>query len=217
MDQPLLRGKIHMIAFVFTMLLSFLYIFLSNKHGYVTGITIYLFSQLLLFGVSSIYHNKNWKSKYFHDIFQKLDHASIFILISGTQTCVSLLSIKNITMNKIFLKITWSISIAGIIEVLFFKFIPHLNVAIYIFHGVSCIPFFKYVLESSTLFEIILYGLGGLFYIVGGVIYAIQKPNPFPMILGFHEVFHILTVLGNLCFLIPMIIRYLYFIRFIKI
>jgi hemolysin III len=40
---------------------------------------------------------------------------------------------------------------------------------------------------------------GGLAYTLGGVVYALKKPNPFPGTFGFHEIFHSLTVLAFMC------------------
>lgn len=38
---------------------------------------------------------------------------------------------------------------------------------------------------------------GGLFYTIGAVIYALKRPDPFPGVLGFHEIFHLLVLLGT--------------------
>ena len=37
---------------------------------------------------------------------------------------------------------------------------------------------------------------GGLAYTVGAVIYALKRPDPWPMVFGFHEVFHVFTIIG---------------------
>jgi hemolysin III len=40
---------------------------------------------------------------------------------------------------------------------------------------------------------------GGGLYTLGAVAYAIQSPNPFPTVFGYHEVFHLLTVVAAIC------------------
>jgi hemolysin III len=39
---------------------------------------------------------------------------------------------------------------------------------------------------------------GGVLYTLGGIVYALERPNPFPRWFGFHEVFHSLTILAFL-------------------
>ncbi|KAG0420476.1 UPF0073 membrane protein [Dictyocoela roeselum] len=207
MTKPFFRGKIHLLAFILTLMLAFAYTILSIKHGQNTPITVYLTSQLILFGTSTLYHNIAW-SKRIHRIIRKIDHASIFILISGTQTCISLLTFSDSPAISSFLVLTWSISFAGICEVLFYRHIPLLNVAIYICHGLCCVPFIKYVKANVCLFDLGLYVLGGCFYILGGLVYAMEWPDPNPKVFGYHEVFHLLTVCGNLGFLVPVGIMY---------
>jgi len=41
---------------------------------------------------------------------------------------------------------------------------------------------------------VVLLAAGGLAYTVGGVVYGLRRPNPFPQLFGFHEVFHTLTI-----------------------
>jgi hemolysin III len=41
---------------------------------------------------------------------------------------------------------------------------------------------------------LILLLLGGVLYTIGAVVYALKRPNPFPSVLGFHEIFHLFTV-----------------------
>jgi hemolysin III len=50
--------------------------------------------------------------------------------------------------------------------------------------------------------------LGGIIYIVGGIVFGVRRPDPSPKHFGYHEVFHVLTVLANLCFMIPIIVGY---------
>ncbi len=46
----------------------------------------------------------------------------------------------------------------------------------------------------------ILLFLGGLLYTVGAIVYALKRPNPFPHVLGFHEVFHLFTIAAGAVF-----------------
>ena len=42
--------------------------------------------------------------------------------------------------------------------------------------------------------------LGGIFYTVGAVFYGLRRPNPWPRVFGFHELFHTFVILGSATF-----------------
>ena len=55
--------------------------------------------------------------------------------------------------------------------------------------------------ELAARFEpspLALLALGGALYTLGGVVYAIRKPDPWPRVFGYHEVFHLLVILGSI-------------------
>ncbi|KAH9385192.1 hemolysin III [Nematocida major] len=206
--KPYWRGKVHRIAFYLTI---FMYILLmitlrTNK----VYLSLYFASQLVLYGVSSTYHMSNWKSRRAERLFRKLDHSSIFLLISGTQTCVVVAIselYKNSSQNILkWLPITYVLALVGIGKVFLLQTIPrYINVMYYILHGtsVAVIVPASYILKEKLIG--LLCVMGGALYIVGGVIYGAKKPDPWPMQFGYHEVFHVLTVLGNLFFMMTII------------
>ncbi|NLA10015.1 MAG: hemolysin III family protein, partial [Microbacteriaceae bacterium] len=54
-------------------------------------------------------------------------------------------------------------------------------------------------LFAANVAMMILVIAGGLFYTGGAIIYALKKPNPWPGVFGFHEIFHVCTVIAFLC------------------
>ncbi|HLX40698.1 MAG TPA: hemolysin III family protein, partial [Ktedonobacteraceae bacterium] len=58
-------------------------------------------------------------------------------------------------------------------------------------------PAFLAVLPWTAVATLVL---GGVLYSFGAVIYARRWPNPFPRILGFHEIFHLFVIAGNVAF-----------------
>ncbi|KAF7684083.1 UPF0073 membrane protein [Astathelohania contejeani] len=209
-NKPILRGRIHQGAFYLTCLLSIGYLIFCPFGGWETGITIYLLSQLILYGISSTYHTKKFKTEEARRHFQRLDHGSIFFLISGTQSCVVLTMLPYSDQIRNILIITWTITIIGLLKVIFIlDRYDTLDVVFYILHGVSIVPFFKYVYDNVSLIDVILFILGGIIYISGGIIFRLKRPDPNPKVFGYHEVFHVFTVIANLCFLIPIFKEYI--------
>ncbi|KAI5173193.1 hemolysin III [Nematocida sp. LUAm3] len=206
--KPLWRGKIHRVALYMSIALYFMLVTILKTDK--VHLTIYFLSQIILYGVSSTYHITEWKDKKSEKLFQKLDHTSIFLLISGTQTCVltaigELYTSTRTTLNTITM-ISYGIAVLGIFKVFFFSWIPRqINVIYYIVHGVSVVVGFpmKCLLREHMIMALCI--LGGANYIIGGTIYGSKKPNPVPGIFGYHELFHVFTVIGNFCFLLTIV------------
>lgn len=203
--KPKLRGLIHYIAFIFSSVLFALCIPLWLIGKFNLGVAIYIFVQIVLFGVSSTYHRTNWKTERSRRFFQRLDHASIFLLISGTQTAVALLLHPFLSKIKQFLITTWTISSLGIAKTMILNHIYEtVDIIMYIIHGSSVVPFLDIFIKNIEWTDFIMFLLGGAFYIVGAILFRIRKPDPSPLVFGYHEIWHVFTVLANLCFFISI-------------
>lgn len=204
-EKPYLRGKIHRFALYSSGLLYFPLLLLM-KNADKGMLTLYFFSQMFLYWTSSTYHMTNWEKRHKERMFRKLDHISIFFLISGTQACVLVALKKECEKENINvmlpIALSYALSFLGIFKVLLFFSCPRpVNVLYYISHG--CVPafFIPWEWASRLRTSLALCFLGGTIYIVGGIVYGFRKPDPYPSIFGYHEVFHTLTVLANLFFL----------------
>lgn len=208
--KPRLRGRVHQIAFLVTCGFATIYLALGITKRWIISVAVYIISQLILYGVSSLYHLTDWKSEKYRSILQRLDHASIFLLISGTQTSIALLLVPITKITKKMLMVTWTISGLGILKLIFLrKIYETLDVVMYILHGVSVVPFFQFVISNVTLTDILLFFCGGFLYIAGGIFFRIRRPDPFPNTFGYHEVFHIFTVAANACYMVPIFKKYI--------
>jgi hemolysin III len=153
---------------------------------------------IMLYSSSGLYHLFGKKAEEI-DIFRKIDHAMIYILIAGTYTPLCLVALKG-TFGIISFIVIWILAGFGISTVFFKKFwskMPRWGATgIYILMGWISV-FLIYPLSKVVPLGAILWiGIGGIFYTVGAVIYAMKKPNPFKGF-GFHEIFHILVLLGT--------------------
>ena len=208
--KPKFRGSLHKIMFFVTCCLLFGYLILYMNGKWNNAILIYLLCQFLLFGTSTVYHGINWKTEENRKTFQKLDHASIFFLISGTQTSVTLILLPYNNISKSMLLVTWSISLLGICKVMLIDRITEMfDVVIYILHGISLLPFCGYMVKYVNKTDMTLFIFGGILYIIGATLFGLHKPELFPEVFGFHEVFHVFTVLANFCFMVPIFKGYL--------
>lgn len=166
-------------------------------------VIIYALSTIVLFSASALYHfNKKMENE--KSIWRTLDHISIYIMIAGTYTPFCFLSMKSVWWITI-LSIQWGLVILGLCFELFRFSVPRwVTSLIYLLMGwiafVAIVPIYRGITPGSfTLFLI-----GGVVYTSGALVYALKKPNPFPGIIGFHELFHILILIANGIFMLTI-------------
>ena len=157
-------------------------------------------SLILLYGASSMYHLLSL-SPQSSTILRRIDHAMIFILIAGTYTPICLIPLYGF-LGWWLLIIIWCMAIAGIFQALYWLDAPRwFSTSLYLFMGWTVIVAFYPLVQSLPFDALIWFILGGLSYTVGAVLYAQKRPNPLPGIFGFHEIWHILVLIGSFCHL----------------
>lgn len=157
----------------------------------VVGSAIYGGSLIMLYTMSTLYHAiTNEKAKSF---FQVMDHTTIFFLIAGTYTPITLTILRG-SLGWVLFGIIWGAAALGItLNAIDLKRFSKPSVACYIAMGWVIIIAIKPLLEVMTPLSLWLLVAGGVFYTVGVIFYAIKK------IKYFHSIWHIFTILGSTC------------------
>ncbi len=156
---------------------------------------IYGLCAMFMFICSTLYHGRK-KSENAINILRKFDHIAIFFMIAGTYTPISYIYLDGYWRWGI-IGAQWLLVCLGLFFKIFYLRAPRwLNTLIYILMGwMATIPIMQ-LLENMPSTSIVLLFAGGAAYTIGALIYALKKPNPFPGIFGFHEIFHFLILLG---------------------
>ncbi|MEP7226790.1 MAG: hemolysin III family protein [Gemmatimonadales bacterium] len=159
---------------------------------------VYGATLILLFGASTLYHALTVTDRPGRAL-RTLDHIAIYFLIAGTYTPVALVTLKG-PLGWTLLAAVWLIAIAGIPFKLFFLDAPvWLSTGTYLAMGylalVAVVPIARAVSFHGLAWLI----AGGLAYTVGAVVYARQRPDPFPGRFGHHEIWHLLVLAGSGC------------------
>ena len=173
---------------------------MTGNSADVTAMMIFALSMVSLYGASTLYHSINVTGRVLK-IFKKLDHMMIFVLIAGSYTPVCMIVLGGESGYKL-LAAVWGIALAGILIKAFWVTCPKwFSSVIYIAMGWVCVFVFG---ELRAAFLWLL--AGGLFYTVGGVIYALKCPifNLKHKWFGSHEIFHVFVMLGSACHFIFM-------------
>lgn len=199
--KPRLRGWLHTYAAGVSVVsgATLIAVTAALRGGGAALVTIiYCATVTLLFGTSALYHRLSWSPRA-QRFMKRLDHSMIFVFIAGTYTPIAALTLPEHTMIVVLIAV-WSGAAVGVGLQLFWPSSPRwLSAPCYIALGWVAVFVFPDLLNRGGVTAFVLIAVGGLIYTVGGVVYALKRPNPWPGIFGFHEVFHLCTLVAALC------------------
>jgi len=184
----------HGLAFILSIVAFMLLVTHANLYGniwHIVSFSIYGASLIILFAASTFYHSV--KKPELRSRLRIIDHASIYVLIAGTYTPFSLVTLNGPTGWTIF-GISWGLAFTGIILKLFFtgKY-KLISTLMYIFMGWIIIFVIKPVMNNLSLEGLLWLVAGGLAYTTGAILYSIKN------IKFNHAIFHIFVLVGSVC------------------
>ncbi|UOE46109.1 hemolysin III family protein [Agromyces larvae] len=195
--KPTWRGWIHAGTFPVAIAAGIVLIALAEGPWAKWASAVFMLTSMLLFGNSALYHRFNWKPRT-RVILKRIDHANIFLLIAGTYTPLALLALPP-SKGFVLLGFVWGGALLGIGFRVFWIHAPRwLYVPIYLLLGWAAVMYLGDLLDASIAMMVLVV-VGGVLYTIGAVIYGLKRPNPWPGHFGFHEIFHVCTVLAFLC------------------
>jgi len=198
--KPLLRGYLHAAAAAASVVIGTLLI-LAARPDVPKQLTIGVFagSSLLLFGTSATYHIGRWDPRV-AGVLRRIDHGNIYIVIAGTYTpiCYNLLGgwVRPAVLSAI-----WTLAIAGVGLVTRSVRLPYWAVAaIYVamgWLGMATAPGIDAAVGAGGVVMVVA---AGALYSIGAAAYASKRPRLWSRVFGYHEVFHLFTVLASAMF-----------------
>jgi hemolysin III len=196
--RPKLRGVAHQYAFFVSLGCGIALILAASDGRARLAASIYAVAVSALLGTSALYHRVTWRPKA-RRWMRRLDHSMIFVLIAGTYTPVALLALKGSLASTILI-VLWTGALGGVVFKLVWIDAGRSRIGKWLFAGV----YVALGLVSAAVFGELpsaigwlgVAGLlsGGLLYVVGAIVYASGRPNPWPEVFGYHEVFHALVI-----------------------
>jgi hemolysin III len=197
-DKPRLRGLSHAAAFLAAVPLGILLVIEAETALGRLAALIFAASVAVMFGASALYHSLPWPEGP-RRWLRRIDHAGVYGLIAGTYTAFGLLVLKG-NWRPVVLGIVWIGALAAIV----FKFAwidapTWISSVIGVALGWVGVIVFPQLLDEIGLGGTLLVLAGGLLYTAGALVYAFRRPDPFPFVFGFHEVFHVLVIAAVAC------------------
>ena len=196
--KPHLRGWLHAAITPLALASGIVLVALSPTATTRIGSAVFATSALLLFTVSAIYHRGNWSPRTWA-LLRRFDHSNIFLLIAGSYTPFALILLEG-TVRVGLLVIVWTGAVLGVLFRVFWTSAPRwIYTPIYVALGWVAIFYADEFSTAGGSAVIILVAAGGGLYTLGGIVYGLRWPDPFPTWFGFHEVFHAFTILAFVC------------------
>lgn len=161
------------------------------------AILIYGASLVLMFSASAAYHLVKARPQVTLWL-RKLDHSAIYLLIAGTYTPICVHFFEGFWRWGI-LAIVWSMALSGIAVKLFIIHAPRwLTAGIYLLMGWMAVIAVNEILATMPVGALVWLLAGGVLFTLGALVYILKRPDFFPGVFGFHEVWHIFVILGCL-------------------
>lgn len=196
--KPALRGWLHLLWFELSLVLGTLLVVRAHGSSRIIASVIYAASVSALFGASALYHRGNWNAAW-RPRLQRLDQAMIFFLIAGTATPAFLLA-NNGTFGLVCLAVMWAVTLtATAIRMAWMNAPERIAGAIFIGLGWLASLALPGVWAHAGVAPAALMIAGGALYTAGALSYHRRRPDPYPSVFGYHEVFHALVCAAATC------------------
>ena len=193
--RPLLRGVSHLVAAYVAAVAGAILVVLADGGRTRLIVALYAVTLVGMFRTSAMLHRRDWSPRAYA-WWRRADHAMIFVFIGGTYTPLCLLGMANESGARL-LVLVWIAAACGVLRAGLWPHAPRVVTSgLFVVVGwlvVAYLPDARASFDPTTF--LFLVG-GGAWFTVGAVIYALRWPDPWPRVFGYHEVFHVLIILG---------------------
>lgn len=194
--KPLLRGVSHQVAFFCALIATAALVVRAKPGAATTAAFVFGLTLANLFGTSALYHRVDW-SPIARRRLRRMDHAAIFVLIAGGYTPLFAL-IPSSSGGHGALYAIWGGALIGVVKSLAWPDAPKWIMA------TLCVAL-GWMVTGQVIDRTAIVGAlsvwllvgSGVIYSLGAAVYALKRPNPFPRVFGYHEVFHALVVIAS--------------------
>ena len=194
--KPLLRGVSHQVSFFVAIVATAVLVMRAGSSPASTAALVFGATLVLLFGTSACYHRISWTPAA-RQRMRRLDHAAIFMLIAGGYTPLFAL-VPAPSGGHGALAAIWIGAGVGVVKSLAWPHAPKWLTAL-LCVAIGWMVIFQ-VMGRTPMVGTTCVGLlvaSGVTYSVGALVYALKRPDPWPRVFGYHEIFHLLVVVAS--------------------
>jgi hemolysin III len=184
----------HAIGFILSIVALVLLVARASLYGdvwHIVSFSIFGSSLIILYAASTFYHSA--KKPELRNRLKIIDHASIYVLIAGTYTPFTLVTLNG-TIGWVIFGTSWGLALTGIILKIFFTGRYNLiSTIMYVLMGWVIVFALKPLINNLPFEGFLWLFAGGISYTIGAILYSIKK-------LKFnHAIFHMFVLNGSFC------------------
>lgn len=195
--KPMLRGRLHAVAFVVAIPAGAHLVATAGTGLARVAAVVYATSLVALFGASAAYHRLGRAEPWQHRL-RRLDHASIYVLIAGSYTPLCLLILPG-TWRWGVLGTIWASAALGVAMKLRRFHFARLGSVLYLVMGWAALVTLPLLVSRLSAEVLVLLAAGGVVYSLGALVLARKRPDPWPLVFGYHEIWHTMVVVAGAC------------------
>ncbi len=196
-ERPRWRGRLHIAAFAVSVPAGVALCLAAGSVSARIAAAVYSLTLTAVFGASAAFHTLDWSPRW-RLRMNRLDRALIYLLVAGTYTPISLLSLGRWLAIAVLAGI-WAAAAAGAALALARGNIRRIGFTIYLLMGWPGVVVLPFAAPRLHLTGVLLVLSGGLVYTAGAFMLISRRPNPNPAVFGYHEVWHALTIIAAAC------------------
>ncbi len=197
-ERPAWRGVLHSWTFFAAIPAGVLLVVFADRPAARAAAGVYFATLLLVFGTSAAYHRlaRSYRQRM---VMQRLDHSMIYFLITGTYVPICLVGLPP-AWGIPLLCTVGGLGLLGVtIKLAGWQRMNGVSYALYPVMGWAAVAAAPALASHLSGAQLALVLGGGVAYTVGFPILLLRRPDPWPSVFGYHEVWHTLTVIAALC------------------
>lgn len=199
MPRPTWRGLLHAFGFVVSVPAGVALIASASETTSKVSAAVFAVTLTAVFATSAYYHRRTREGDRRRELWRRLDHSMIFLLIAGTYTPVCLLGLPP-AWGVPMLVAAWVVAALGVVaKLVAFHTLGQRASVLYGALGWAAAIAAPQMVTSLAAPVLALLVAGGVCYSAGAVVLARNAPNPSPRVFGYHEVWHAATVVAAGC------------------
>lgn len=190
--MPRFRGVLHSWLFFLAIPAGVLLVFAAQGTTARIAAGIYIATVMAGFGVSAAYH-RIARSPRARALMQRLDHSTIYVLIAGTYVPVCLIALPRSWGIPLLVLVSVGATVGIVLKLVAFGRVRWLSYSLYPVLGWSAVLAVPALITHLTWMQLGLVVAGGVAYTVGIPFLVLRRPNPWPRVFGYHEIWHSFT------------------------
>ena len=200
---PILRGVSHQWACWFALVAAAVLVVYAPAGTPRLAALVYGAGLCAMLAASALYHRYQCSARV-RALLCRIDHSAIYVFMAASFTPVALLVLDG-TLKWAVLATVWAVAGGGVALSVAWVTAPRVLFALsYLAFGWVMVAAFPQLLSELEAAPLILLGSGGLLYSAGAVVYALRRPDPWPHLFGFHEIFHALVIAAAITHFVAM-------------